>query len=208
MVKEYLAFCGASFCVQDRVRTKWPLLVALVGAVLAIFVSITNLYIIPFVIWAAIMMRLEHTAQTPSFIAVSRSSVRTKDASVDFAELAEVCVERGAIVLGTATRAVRIDLHWLAAPRLRMLARHLEARMLLARGRERTRAEQAALEAFHVFGANAVRMHKRVVVELLEGDGPWLVAPQERVYVRHLPVDSEAYRTNARTVAIPLGELA
>jgi hypothetical protein len=87
------------------------------------------------------------------------------------------------------------------------VVRHIEARVLLARrGRRCKRSERSALEAFYVFGASAVRVHKRAVLEILRPDGPWSLG-RGNVYVRSLSMPTSAYRSNARTGAIEVGSL-
>jgi hypothetical protein len=184
------------------------MIIAVVCAVAAIFATLTTLYIVPFCMWIVLLMRIDHAPRAPRALTVTLDGVFLDAIELRFADVRSVRAAGRSIVLDVGSRPMKIDVGWLSRGLRRLLARHLEARVRLARGPKRKRGEAAALEAFYVFDAEAVRVYKRSVVEILPRDGPWsTVHRRERIYVRHLPAARDPYRSNATTGAIELGEL-
>ncbi len=184
------------------------MIIAIVWAVAAIFATLTTLYIVPFCIWVLLLMRIEHVPKAPRVLTVTLERIFSDADELRFAEIRSVRAIGRAIVLDAGTRKMKLDVGWLSRSLRHVLVRHLEARVRLARGPKRKRSEAAALEAFYVFDAEAVRVFKRSVVEILPRDGAWSTAHRrERIYVRRLPAPRDPYRSNATTGAIELGEL-
>ena len=179
--------CGARFTIAQAPRSRWPLRVALVGVVLALFVFLKYLWLLPIVAWIVIIVRLASVPKTPVTVTVTPGALSAGPNEIAFADVEEVRVVDGGIVVKTTGGQVRLDLGWLSTDELRAIAKHLEARVLLAHGPPREPDEQVALEAFHALDARAVRVREHVVVEVLSEDGPWNVEGDERVYVRRLP---------------------
>lgn len=202
-----LSDCGVAFYVPQRGRRSW-LVAALACAAITSFAMTTNLYVLPLCAWAFLFARIDERGHVaPVLVAMDRVAVGER--SIALAEVRSVRSYGSRIVLRAPKRALAFDASMFDAFARLCLVRHVEARVLLARnGRARTRAERTALEAFHVFrGATAVRIHKRTVVELFDGEGPWVSSRKGRLFARSVGAPPSAYRTNARVNAIEVGSL-
>jgi hypothetical protein len=146
---------------------------ALACAAITLFATTTNLYVLPFCAWAFLFARLDeehHVA--PVLVAMDRVTFGMR--SIAFADVRSVRSRGSQIVVRAARHAIAFDASVLDPIARARVVRHIEARALFARsGRRCTRAERSALEAFYVFDADAVCVHKRMVLEILAGEGPW-----------------------------------
>src|SRR5512140_3807050 len=150
--------CGARFAIEQRPPSRWPLLVALVVTVLALFVFLKSLWILPVVAWVAIIVRLASAPSLPAAVTITPRALQVGSVEIAFGDVNAVQVVEGGVVLETADTSSRIELAWLSNEELNALAKHLEARVLLAHGPPRGRDEVVALEAFHALDAHAVRV--------------------------------------------------
>lgn len=202
-----LSDCGVAFHVSQRPRRSWPV-AAFACAAVTVLAMTTNLYVLPLYVWAFLFARLDEKREVAPVL-VTMGGVMLEARSIAFAEVCSVRSRGSRITLRTARYAFAFDASLLDPFSRLCLVRHIEARVLLARSRRgRTRAEWAALEAFHVFrGATAVCIHKRTVVELFDGEGPRVSSRKGRVFARSAGAPTSAYRTNARVNAIEVGSL-
>jgi hypothetical protein len=206
-----LADCGGTFYVQQKSGRPFVvfLIVATLVLALVMFLGVYVLPLLPTVLWVFALSRIGE-ARGVAYVVVAMDRVTSGARSICFADVRVVRSRGSRVVLRSARYALTFDASLLDSFARLCLVRHIEARVLLARSaRGRARAERTALEAFHVFrGAHAVRIHKRRVAELLDGEGPWASSRKGRVYVRCSPsAPPTAYRTNARTNAIEVGSL-
>ncbi len=196
-----LVDCGVGFHVR-QVR-KRSLMVALVCFVATLFAVLTRPYFSLFTLSAAVWSLAGRTVHSSVLVAFDRVAYRGRILS--FANVSGVRAQGSRIVIDSAEGALVIDASLLDGSGRVTLVRHLEARMLFARsGRRCDRSERAAIEAFYVFGAHAVRMSGRRVAVVLDGDGSWAVSG--RVYVRR-GTHTTTYRTNARARVVEVDPL-
>jgi hypothetical protein len=200
-----LVDCGVAFQVPQPAKRRW-LVAALACAAITLFATTTNLYVLPLGVWACLFARLEEKQVAPVLVALDRIAfvgVR----SIMYVHVRSVKSRGNRIVVRAAGYALAFDASLLDPIARALVVRHIEARALFARsGRKCSRAERTALEALHVFGASAVRVHKRKAIEILDGEGPWS-ARRGNVYVRSSGAPTSPYRSNARTGAIEVGSL-
>ena len=200
--------CGVGFYVPQRPRRPW-LLIAIACAVITAASLVANLYALPFLAWVLFFVRLDEARYVaPVVVAIDRVTVGAR--SIALADVTSVRSRGRRVVVRGAKYALAFDASLLHPIARALVVRHIEARVLFVRSGIRcTRAERTALEAFHVFDASAVRIHKRTVLEILEGEGPWLGSSKGRVYVRRAAsAPTTAYRTNAPTNVVELEALA
>jgi hypothetical protein len=198
-----LADCGHGFYVPQRPAR--PVLLAIVVCAGFIwFLLICGPWIVPMVpaaIWLLVLARVGRE-NTPAPVLVKVDRIAMGARSLAFANVRSV--ERKANRIVVRARWAGYTLAFDSSDPL--VVRHLEARVLLARRGRCKRSERSALEAFYVFGASAVRVQKRTVLEILSAQGPWSPG-RGNVYVRSLGAPTSAYRSNARTGAIAVGSL-
>lgn len=207
-----LADCGTNFHVRQKPRRSL-LLAAIVCITILTFLAVLGpgvLVFVPMVVWVLVLARIEDAPARVALVLVAMDRISFGVRSIAFAEVRSVHSRGHRVVVRASKHALAFDASLLDPFARLCLVRHIEARVLLARSaRRRTRAERAALEAFHVFrGATAVRIHERTVVELFDGEGPWTSARKGRLYARTITgAPATAYRTNARVNAIEVGSL-
>jgi hypothetical protein len=193
--------CGRNFVVRQRPRRAW--LLPVVSAIILAFAVLSKRWVLPLTGWALVAGRLRRATQVDP-VRVAMDRVEHGSRAIAFARARAVRRSAALVIVESPDGELVLDATLVGAREL--LVRHLEARMLLARlpGR-RPKSERVALEALYVFDAEAVRIYKRRAVEILRGEGPWVVGRKERVYVRRAV--RIGYRMNARPDAIEIGAL-
>jgi hypothetical protein len=196
-----LVQCGRTIHVRQRARRAW--LFPVVSVMIFAFAVLSKRWVLPIAGWALVAGRLHRAARVEP-VRVAMDRVEQGARALVFARVRAVRVSGTRVIVESADGSLSFDASLVGAREV--LVRHLRARMLLARLDRRPKAERVALEALYVFDAEAVRVYKRRAVEILRGDGPWVAAGKERVYVRRRVLAS-AYRANARPDAIEVGAL-
>ena len=206
-----LADCGAAFHVPQKPERPWTILL-LVCAMLLTLVLLVDVRLVALLPYGIVIGAMAHRIGARArvvYVLVAKDRIAIGARSISFTEIRSVRLRGTRVIIRGASCALAFDTSLLDSFARLCLVRHIEARMLLAQSaRRRTRAERVALEAFHVFrGATAVRIHKRAVVELFEGEGPWVSSRRGSLYARSVGAPTTAYRTNARINAIEVGSL-
>lgn len=200
-----LSNCGVAFQVAQRSHRGWVVAALCCGAI-TLFAATESFYALPFCAWAFLFAHIvERRHLAPALVAVDHVAVGAR--SIAFTQARSVRARGNRVVVRGARQRLAFDVSLLDSIERALVVRHIEARILFARsGRRCTRPERSALEALYVFRATAVRVHRRTVIEILEGQGPWI--PSHGIFVRRSHnVTTTAYRSNARTNAIEVGSL-
>ena len=201
-----LANCGSNFYVSQKAER--PVLLAVACAIFVVLLIVFGpavLAMVPAGVWLFALAHAGRAPAPPVLVKFDRVTVGAR--SVALKEVHSVRVRLNRIVIHTARYTLAFDASSLDPIARVQVVRHIEARVLLARRGRCKRLERLALEAFYVLGANAVRVQKRAVLEILSPEGPWSPG-RGNVYVRSLGgAATSAYRSNARTGAIEIGSL-
>jgi hypothetical protein len=113
---------------------------------------------------------------------------------IQFADVLSVTLADGVVHLITRHGRMDIQLSTLDVLFQETFVRHLQARVRLARGVHRSRAEAAALEAFFVFDVDAVVVRRDIVVAHMTLEEA-LVHRAQRIFVRRAPAIATPYRS-------------
>ncbi len=190
-----------------RARARWPtfdwvyalLAIAAVAAVLR-----SRIYWIPWVL--AFFCRRPRSVSAPHrSILLGRRALHFEGRAYQLSSSA-IWIERSEVLVISRRhdRAIRVDLRAMSIARRHELALRLAARQKLARRARMPNDHAIALEAFHVFGAAAVRVRGHVVREVFAHGRPWTAGgPLDTIYVRELPPTAgDPYRSPFPNVVV------